>query len=129
MKSHCCHGRVGCGARPGRRRHELSFFPGRRRARFPGPECARIAEIMQRLRDVQTFDAVAVAPNGKTVAWTVAEKAPADKSGKAPNPRAANNGKPGQILQMADADGSHVRAVTIPPVGEVVPLQQSQVVS
>jgi dipeptidyl aminopeptidase/acylaminoacyl peptidase len=64
---------------------------------------ARIAQIMQRLRDVQSFDAVSVAPNGKTVAWTVTEKAP----------EPAAKGKPGQILQIADADGTHARTVTI----------------
>jgi dipeptidyl aminopeptidase/acylaminoacyl peptidase len=67
---------------------------------------SRIGEIMQRLRDVQTFDAVAVAPNGKTVAWTVTEKASKPAA-------AAKSGKPGQSLQIADADGMHVRAVTI----------------
>ena len=69
----------------------------------------QIAQIMQRLRDVQSFDSVAVAPNGRTVAWTVTEKAPREKSPKS----AANHGKPGQILQMADVAGTGVRTVTI----------------
>jgi dipeptidyl aminopeptidase/acylaminoacyl peptidase len=68
------------------------------------PNDSHIAQIMQRLRDVQSFDAVAVAPNGRTIAWTVTEKAPQSK---------ANHGKPGQILQMADAAGTGVRTVTI----------------
>jgi dipeptidyl aminopeptidase/acylaminoacyl peptidase len=65
---------------------------------------SRIAEIMQRLRDVQSFEAVSVAPNGKTVAWAVTEKTPKT---------AANHGKPGQILQMAAVAGTHVRTVTV----------------
>jgi dipeptidyl aminopeptidase/acylaminoacyl peptidase len=67
---------------------------------------SRIAQIMQRLRDVQTFDAVSVAPNGKIVAWTVTEKAPKAAA-------AAKSGKPGQTLQIADTDGTHARTVTI----------------
>lgn len=68
---------------------------------------ARIAEIMHRLRDVQRFGDVSVAPDGKIVAWTVTPKrigktAPADK-----------DGRPGQILQIADADGAQVRTVAI----------------
>ena len=63
-----------------------------------------IAQIMQRLRNVQSFEAVSVAPNGKTVAWAVTQKAPKT---------AADGGKPGQILQMADVAGTHVRTVTI----------------
>ena len=84
---------------------------------------SRIAQIMQRLRDVQRFDAVAMAPNGTTVAWTFSEK-PKEKGGSttasgakhgadAKTAREANGGKPGQILQLANADGTHVRAVTI----------------
>ncbi|MGA9366821.1 MAG: S9 family peptidase [Steroidobacteraceae bacterium] len=68
---------------------------------------SRIAEIMQRLRDVQTFEAVSVAPSGKTVAWAVTVKAPKTAA-------ATDGGKPGQVLQMADADGAHVSTVTIP---------------
>jgi dipeptidyl aminopeptidase/acylaminoacyl peptidase len=67
---------------------------------------SRITEIMQRLRNVQRFDAVSVAPNGKTVAWTVTEKA-------AKIPSAPNGGKPGEILQIANVDGTQVRTVTI----------------
>ncbi len=78
------------------------------------PNAARIVEIMQRLRDVQTFDAVSVAPNGKTVAWTVAQKPSAGKPANGGKPAAAaDGGKPGQTLQMADVDGTHVRTVTI----------------
>jgi dipeptidyl aminopeptidase/acylaminoacyl peptidase len=69
-----------------------------------GSPDAHIAQIMQRLRDVQRFDAVAVAPNGRTVAWAVTKKGPESS---------ANHGKPGQILQMADVAGSRVRTVTI----------------
>jgi dipeptidyl aminopeptidase/acylaminoacyl peptidase len=67
---------------------------------------SHIAEIMQRLRDVRTFDAVSVAPNGKTVAWAVAAKAPGTAA-------AADGRKPGQILQIADVAGARVRTVTI----------------
>lgn len=59
---------------------------------------------MQRLRDVQRFQAVSLAPDGKIVAWTVTLKPPAP----------AVNGKPGEMLQMAAADGTQVRTVTIP---------------
>jgi dipeptidyl aminopeptidase/acylaminoacyl peptidase len=62
---------------------------------------ARIAGIMQRLRDVRRFAAVAVAPDGKTVAWTVSEKP-------------GSSGERGRILQLADSDGRGVRTVTIP---------------
>jgi dipeptidyl aminopeptidase/acylaminoacyl peptidase len=81
---------------------------------------------MQRLRDVQRFGDVSVAPNGTKVAWTVTEKMPAGadrkettaaRSGKpADGAKAApeaGGGKPGQILQVANADGTHVRTVTI----------------
>ncbi|HUN71803.1 MAG TPA: S9 family peptidase [Steroidobacteraceae bacterium] len=86
----------------------------------PDRNGARIAAIMQRLRDVQSFEAVSVAPNGKTVAWVVTEKSRGDgadakpakgKDGK--TGAAADGGKPGQILQMADAHGANVRTVTI----------------
>ncbi|MBW4052614.1 MAG: S9 family peptidase [Proteobacteria bacterium] len=70
---------------------------------------SRIAQIMQRLRDVRRFDAVAVAPNGKAIAWTVTEKTVA----RAKSAPASRGGKPGQRLQIADADGSRVRTVTI----------------
>ncbi|MGC8519795.1 MAG: S9 family peptidase, partial [Steroidobacteraceae bacterium] len=60
---------------------------------------ARIATIMRRLRDVQRFGAVALAPNGRTVAWTVSER-----GGQVTT----------QILQLAALDGSDVRTVRIP---------------
>src|SRR5581483_9185861 len=87
-----------------------------------GASAARIAEIMHRLRDVQRFGAVAVAPNGNTLAWTIEEKrkeksassAAASKHGTDAKPaRDATDGKPGQILQLANADGTQVRTVTI----------------
>ena len=81
---------------------------------------------MQRLRDVQRFDDVSVAPNGKKVAWTVTEKtrAGADRKGTtaARSAKSANGAKaasetdgdkPGRILQVANADGTRVRTVTI----------------
>jgi acylaminoacyl-peptidase len=105
----------------------------------PAQHASRIAEIMHRLRDVRRFDAVSIAPDGKAVAWTITRKAPAEavreeavsaadgrpaerrKAAKGPNPAksgksapAANGGKPGQLLQIAAADGSRVRTVTIP---------------
>ncbi len=55
---------------------------------------SRIDTIMHRLRAVQRFGGVAVSPDGKTLAWTL-------------------YGKHGSMLQMADADGSHVRTITI----------------
>ena len=68
-------------------------------------DTARIARIMQRLRDVQRFGAVSVAPDGKSVAWTVtAVKATPETHG----------GKPGQLLQIAEADGARVRTVRVP---------------
>lgn len=70
---------------------------------------SRIAEIMQRLRDVQRFDAVAVTPNGKTIAWTMTEKPHGDVKAAS----SSGSGKPGQILQVANADGTDVRPVTI----------------
>ncbi len=60
---------------------------------------------MHRLRDVRRFDAVAAAPDGRRVAWTVTRKRGATASG---------TGEPGQILQLAAADGSAVRTVRIP---------------
>jgi dipeptidyl aminopeptidase/acylaminoacyl peptidase len=66
---------------------------------------ARIGRIMRRLRDVQRFDAVSVAPDGKAIAWTVTDKE-SDAS-------AAHGGKPGQLLQVANADGTGVRTVRI----------------
>src|SRR5581483_9278024 len=72
--------------------------------------------------DVQRFGAVAVAPNGNTLAWTIEEKrkeksassAAASKHGTDAKPaRDATDGKPGQILQLANADGTQVRTVTI----------------
>jgi dipeptidyl aminopeptidase/acylaminoacyl peptidase len=81
--------------------------PASRATAAPAPQGqndSHIAQIMQRLRDVQSFEAVSVAPNGKTVAWAVTQKVPKT---------VANGGKPGQILQMADVAGTHVRTVTI----------------
>jgi dipeptidyl aminopeptidase/acylaminoacyl peptidase len=88
---------------------------------------SRIAEIMQRLRDVRRFYAVSVSPDGKSVAWTMAETPPAGanrkptaaarggKTGKGtPTATAAQGGIPGQILQIANADGADVRTVSIP---------------
>ena len=69
------------------------------------PDDARIAEIMQSLREARRFDAVAVAPDGKTLAWIVAEK---------PSAPASKLDRPGQILEMASVDGTRVRTVTIP---------------
>jgi dipeptidyl aminopeptidase/acylaminoacyl peptidase len=74
---------------------------------------SRIAQIMQRLRNVQRFDAVSVAADGKTVAWTVTEKKSAEAGGGKAG-HAADGGKPGQLLQVANVDGSQVRAVMIP---------------
>ena len=74
---------------------------------------SRIARIMQRLRNVQRFGAVSVAENGRTVAWTVTEKKPVEAGG-AKTGHAADGGKPGQLLQMANVDGTRVRTVTIP---------------
>ena len=59
---------------------------------------ARIATIMRRLRDVQRFGAVALAPNGRTVAWTVTHR-----RGQITT----------QMLQLAAPDGSDVRTVRI----------------
>jgi len=88
---------------------------------------ARIAQIMQRLRDVRSFDDESVAPNGKTVAWTISEKPAAAADGKATAAArggksatgtkaasAADGGKSGQTLQIANADGKRVQTVTIP---------------
>ncbi len=87
---------------------------------------SRITEIMQRLRDVRRFEAVSVAPSGTSVAWTITQKPSAQPGGRrtpvagsgkpvkaAKTGPEANGGRPGQILQMADADGAHVRTVTI----------------
>ncbi|HEV2270057.1 MAG TPA: S9 family peptidase [Steroidobacteraceae bacterium] len=87
---------------------------------------SHITEIMQRLRDVQRFDDASVAPNGKNVAWTVTEKRRANVDAKEtagardhkPGNRAqaapaADTGKPGQVLQIADVDGTQARTVTI----------------
>jgi dipeptidyl aminopeptidase/acylaminoacyl peptidase len=72
----------------------------------PDQNDSRIAEIMQRLRGVQSFDTVAIAPDGKTIAWTVTAKAPKTAA-------TAKDGKPGQILQMSDLAGAQVRTVII----------------
>ena len=60
---------------------------------------ARIADIMRRLRDVQRFTAVALAPNGQTIAWTVTERDGTHTT---------------QALQLAAANGTEVRTVRIP---------------
>src|SRR6185437_11641315 len=70
---------------------------------------SRIAEIMHRLHDVQRFEGVSVAPDGKTVAWTVTEK----PHGNVKAASSSDGGKPGQILQVANTDGTDVRSVTI----------------
>jgi dipeptidyl aminopeptidase/acylaminoacyl peptidase len=59
---------------------------------------ARIAKIMRRLRDVQRFSAVALAPNGRKVAWTVTER---------------RGHVTTQILQLAAPNGADVRTVHI----------------
>jgi dipeptidyl aminopeptidase/acylaminoacyl peptidase len=73
----------------------------------PGPAhgAARIAAIMDRLRDVRRFGAVAVAPDGRTVAWTVT---------RARGATAPSAGEPGEMLQLAAPDGTAVRTVSIP---------------
>lgn len=76
----------------------------------PAQDESRITRIMERLRDVQRFGAVAVAPSGKSVAWTVTQRGRAGAKSAA----AASGGKPGQLLQIAGADGSRVRTITIP---------------
>jgi dipeptidyl aminopeptidase/acylaminoacyl peptidase len=73
------------------------------------PDAARIGAIMRSLREVRRFDAVTVAPDGKTVAWTL--NAPAASKGE--RATATKGGMPGEILQIANADGSRVRTVTI----------------
>ena len=73
------------------------------------PDDARIAKIMRSLRDVQRFDAVSIAPDGKTLAWVLSEK-----RGHSPGSAAASKGgEPGQMLQIAAVDGARVRTVTI----------------
>ncbi len=76
-----------------------------------GRSNSRIAEIMQRLRDVRRFEVASVAPDGKLIAWTVTQ-APSANGGKAA--ASADDGKPAQLLQIANADGARVRTVTIP---------------
>jgi acylaminoacyl-peptidase len=73
----------------------------------------RIARIMQRLRDVQRFGAVSISPDGKIIAWTVTEKPAAAASGAKTGP-SSHPGKPGQMLQIAAADGAGVRTVKVP---------------
>jgi dipeptidyl aminopeptidase/acylaminoacyl peptidase len=96
----------------------IAHSPVAAAAESPDPDLARIAEVMHTLRDVQRFGAVAVAPNGKTVAWTVSElplegglrPAKRGQSAKA----AESAGEPRQVLQMANIDGTRLRTVTIP---------------
>ncbi len=80
----------------------------------PGQESAHITEIMSRLRDVASFRAVAVSPNGKQVAWLLDPRPPAAAGMGGEEERRG----PSQVLQIADADGSHARTVTI---GDAVP--------
>lgn len=72
---------------------------------------ARITEIMQRLHDVQRFGAVALSPDGNTIAWIVTRKP--DEKTKAPA-KDSQETLPAQMLQIAQADGSQVRTATIP---------------
>jgi acylaminoacyl-peptidase len=77
----------------------------------------RIAEIMQSLREVRRFGAVSVAPDGGTLAWTVSEKSAGRGSSAArerKSARADDVRKPGEILQLADIDGTRVRTVILP---------------
>ena len=74
---------------------------------------SRITQIMQRLSDVQRFEAVSISPDGKTIAWTVTRKAPSNDPKHAAASPAADGGKPGQMLQIGAADGTQVRTVTI----------------
>ena len=79
-------------------------------------DAARIAQIMQRLRDVRRFNAVAVAPNGAAIAWTVTQPAQANAQRHAEHGKGApsKRAKSVQILQIAATDGAHVRTVVIP---------------
>ena len=76
-----------------------------------GPLATRIVQIMHRLRDVRRFGAVSVAPNGRTIAWTVTETTAAHRAKAAAK---SSSGNPGEILQLADTNGTHVRTVQVP---------------
>jgi len=76
-----------------------------------GALATRIAQIMRRLQDVHRFGAVAVAPNGRTVAWTETETSSAQRATAAAG---SATGNPGEILQLADINGTHARTVRIP---------------
>ena len=73
-------------------------------ARTQDRDGARIRQIMQRLRDVQRFGAVSVAPNGREMAWTLSLP---------PRGKVRQGAKSLHILQIAAADGTHVRTVRI----------------
>lgn len=84
---------------------------------------SRITKIMHRLRDVHRFEAVAISPNGQTVAWVITKlkrkevsAAPQSKANpKTTHKQTSNRTKrPGQLLQIARFDGRHVRTVIIP---------------
>jgi len=81
---------------------------------------------MHRLRDVRKFSAVALSPDGGQVAWVVGRKHASPAAGTATSAATATSSaasgrakgtgksaKKGQLLQFADADGSHVRTVAI----------------
>ena len=76
-----------------------------------GPLATRIVQIMHRLRDVRRFGAVSVAPNGRIIAWTVTETTAAHRAKAAAK---SSSGNPGEILQLADTNGTHVRTVQVP---------------
>lgn len=69
-------------------------------------ESSRIKTIMHRLRDVNGFRSVAVSPDGKYIAWTLFKMTKQGDKGK-------NHPGHEQVLQIADADGHHVRTVTV----------------
>jgi dipeptidyl aminopeptidase/acylaminoacyl peptidase len=66
-----------------------------------GEDAARIAKILRSLREVRRFDAVSVAPDARSIAWTV------DRKG------AKAEGEPAQRLRMARIDGTRMRTVSI----------------
>ncbi len=75
-----------------------------------GPLATRIDEIMHRLRDVHRFGAVAVAPDGRAIAWTeTLTHTAAGTAGAHPSA----TGNPGERLELAAINGTHVRAVRI----------------
>jgi dipeptidyl aminopeptidase/acylaminoacyl peptidase len=76
-----------------------------------GPLATRIVQIMRRLGDVRRFGAVSVAPDGRSIAWTMTGTRPVHGAKPAGG---STTGNPGEILQLADIDGTHVRTVRIP---------------